>query len=807
MEYLFRCAFIAMVGVVCVAAAYAQEPVGIFDDHVDVGDVLDPGFASYDANSGLYSLEASGETIGDEVLTDEFHFAYKEISGSFAIECRPAVYEGGRAGLMIRQDLTPGSPHASFLMQSDGLVFPTFRTVRDGATVSDGEPEDLFEGYDGTIRLERVGNSVHYYTLGQDGGWDYLQTEIVQLRDPILVGFAGSAENANQYRYFDIDLVVIQELPVHVTRSIPTDTLEPGSSLNITVTASTRPGETVDGEITEVVPTAASNTQVSEGELVTNEDGSLTWTLTGFSGQATLTYTLTVPNTDTAVWRGTFTDGENEGYIGGDLILPKNVSFTPRGPFTLHPIIPTFIDAEWATVQGNPELFGLHIDPRTPSGVVVQGVVHEPADPNEGTLAYPLQVQESGTYYFFASARREDSQSDSLYIGFDEVDGTDDFAFPIGGDKDYNRRWFQHYDPTGRFWNRTGEIRGFDLTAGEHTLLISPREDSAKIDWMVVTADPNMDITSYREGEVLFVVTRDLPELQNTIPASVSVALNLYAIPGKDQDILVRETPPPGWAVSNLKATGGTVGQEGNEIVWSIPDPVFDATLTYDLAPAQDDAVGVFAGEATDQLSGYVSKIIGDDAVPSLIDFSVRIAPIDVGPDIVFLQAELPHAFSGEMQVKPDTSLVSKLYVESLSDGRTGGVLNDNEISFQLNLLQSGTYYIFANCRAENSNTDSYYVGFDFVEAEDPYGYSIPNNAVFQRRWIETYVEGERFWVRNYGEARPYELTAGLHTLHWHAREPQSKVDWIAITMDPALDINSALEPGEETAVSDFMLY
>ena len=62
----------------------AQEPVGIFDDHVDIGDVTSPGVAVLDGS--LYTVDASGESIGDQVLTDEFHYVYKEISGSFVIE-------------------------------------------------------------------------------------------------------------------------------------------------------------------------------------------------------------------------------------------------------------------------------------------------------------------------------------------------------------------------------------------------------------------------------------------------------------------------------------------------------------------------------------------------------------------------------------------------------------------------------------------------------------------------------------------------------------------------------------------------
>ena len=57
----------------------AQSPVGIFDDHADVGTVLHPGSATFDAAKGAYTLRGSGENMW--ATQDAFQFAWKKVSG------------------------------------------------------------------------------------------------------------------------------------------------------------------------------------------------------------------------------------------------------------------------------------------------------------------------------------------------------------------------------------------------------------------------------------------------------------------------------------------------------------------------------------------------------------------------------------------------------------------------------------------------------------------------------------------------------------------------------------------------------
>src|SRR2546430_9779577 len=72
--------FVALALCLLVAAlAGAQEPVGIFENHSDVGTVLHAGTATYDPGKKTYTLTGSGENMW--ATQDAFQFAWKKVSG------------------------------------------------------------------------------------------------------------------------------------------------------------------------------------------------------------------------------------------------------------------------------------------------------------------------------------------------------------------------------------------------------------------------------------------------------------------------------------------------------------------------------------------------------------------------------------------------------------------------------------------------------------------------------------------------------------------------------------------------------
>ena len=147
-------------------APASAEPVGEFGDHADVGEVSTPG--SVTVADGAYRMTASGANIwGSE---DAFHYAWTQRSGDLHIAADIAFEGAGgdphrKAGLMIRQNLTPGSPYADVMVHGDGMVSLQYREVQDGPT------RQIVSAvtHPRRVRLEREGDFVYFSVAGADG--------------------------------------------------------------------------------------------------------------------------------------------------------------------------------------------------------------------------------------------------------------------------------------------------------------------------------------------------------------------------------------------------------------------------------------------------------------------------------------------------------------------------------------------------------------------------------------------------------------------------------------------------------------
>ena len=151
------------------AAPAAAQPasVGDFQRSVDIGKVGKAGAAVRDP-AGTYQITGGGANIwGSE---DAFRYLSTVRSGDLHIEADVAFVGAGKdphrkAGLMIRQNLTPGSPYADVMLHGDGLVSLQYREVQDGPT------HEIRSNVAGAkrLRLEREGNYVFFSVAGADG--------------------------------------------------------------------------------------------------------------------------------------------------------------------------------------------------------------------------------------------------------------------------------------------------------------------------------------------------------------------------------------------------------------------------------------------------------------------------------------------------------------------------------------------------------------------------------------------------------------------------------------------------------------
>ena len=175
------------------AGAARAEPVGEFGDHADVGEVSTPGDAAF--ADGAYRLTASGANIWGE--EDAFHYAWTQRSGDLHIAADIAFEGTGgdphrKAGLMIRQNLAPGSPYADVMVHGDGMVALQYRDVQGGPT------RQIVSAvtHPRRVRLEREGDFVYFSVTGDNGEPEHAGGSFrIAFQAPYLIGLALSAHN------------------------------------------------------------------------------------------------------------------------------------------------------------------------------------------------------------------------------------------------------------------------------------------------------------------------------------------------------------------------------------------------------------------------------------------------------------------------------------------------------------------------------------------------------------------------------------------------------------------------------------
>jgi hypothetical protein len=192
--------------------AFAQ--IGAFSNNRDIGNVAAAGSATAE-NIGTggdfgaavyeYVIKASGADIWG--TADEFHYVYMEVEGDFTIYGRTDILVGdgdptwSKSGLMVRDNLTPGSAYAYAMLRSNLDYMAQWRDAQDASAASSGDsfivPADQLQNYydEGvtyTMALERRGNTFNFYYVSAATGERVLQEShiVPGMQDPVYVGMA-----------------------------------------------------------------------------------------------------------------------------------------------------------------------------------------------------------------------------------------------------------------------------------------------------------------------------------------------------------------------------------------------------------------------------------------------------------------------------------------------------------------------------------------------------------------------------------------------------------------------------------------
>lgn len=213
MRNLFLTCLILAVAL-CMNTTPAFAQIGAFSDSKDIGNVAAAGSATaedvgtggdFGAKEYEYVIKASGADIWG--TADEFHFVYMQVEGDFTIFGRTDIDAGTstsdwvKSGLMVRDNLTPGSPYAYAVFRRNMDYMAQWRDQQDAGAASTGDskivPADEIQGYydEGvtyTIALERRGNTFNFYYVSAATGERVLQEShtVPGMEDPVYVGMA-----------------------------------------------------------------------------------------------------------------------------------------------------------------------------------------------------------------------------------------------------------------------------------------------------------------------------------------------------------------------------------------------------------------------------------------------------------------------------------------------------------------------------------------------------------------------------------------------------------------------------------------
>lgn len=159
----------------------------------DIGAVGVPGSAAH--NAGTWAVYGSGVDIWDRA--DGFHFVHQRLNGNAQVVARvmgvAATHGWAKAGLMIREDLTPGSRHAFVcLTPNNGVAFQS-RSASGGVSLN-ANTAPL--GGSRWVKLARHGDQFTAWQSADGKSWALVGTTVLIDMPPVVhVGLAATSHD------------------------------------------------------------------------------------------------------------------------------------------------------------------------------------------------------------------------------------------------------------------------------------------------------------------------------------------------------------------------------------------------------------------------------------------------------------------------------------------------------------------------------------------------------------------------------------------------------------------------------------
>ena len=184
--------------------SFAQmSPVGIFQNHADIGNPKNAGSVKYDESTQTYIISGSGYNIWFN--RDEFQYGYKKINGDFILTADfeftgedSGATAHRKIGWMIRESMDADAASMNACAHFDGLTVLQWRSLK-GAFMRDPEDEIFYaKKFSRTIQLERKGKKMimrmaHRFEPLQEVG----SHEMPDMKDTVFAGIYICSHDSN----------------------------------------------------------------------------------------------------------------------------------------------------------------------------------------------------------------------------------------------------------------------------------------------------------------------------------------------------------------------------------------------------------------------------------------------------------------------------------------------------------------------------------------------------------------------------------------------------------------------------------
>ncbi len=261
-------------------------------NHSDIGTASQTGVSGH--TSGKFFVESYGSDIWNN--SDDFRFVYRTLTGNGSITAKITYMNKfntwAKAGLMIRENLSPGSVHSMVVMTPQNVYTRSQKRLSTNGSSIDVEKLNRLGDYVlyNWFRITRTGNSIKSEISYNKVDWVELDQETIPMGNQVYVGMVatGATPDGPCKAWFDSVTVTSVNIPPTVSITSPVNNATFTIPANITINAT---AADADGTV--------SNVQFYNGNTLLGTDATAPYTYT-WTGVAAGAYSITARATDNA---------------------------------------------------------------------------------------------------------------------------------------------------------------------------------------------------------------------------------------------------------------------------------------------------------------------------------------------------------------------------------------------------------------------------------------------------------------------------------------------------------------------------